>query len=152
MTLNTPHPVSAPEPSSEEYRDRNKALLLAALRTAGATRATVGYSGGGDEGFANEVTAFNADGALIDLLGTVSVFAERSRFVDGQWQTSVVQKEYPLDDALSDFAMEAVDDHHRGWENGDGAAGEVVFDCVAGSVRIEHNSYYTESDYTETEL
>lgn len=138
--------------SAQERMARNKKSLLDALKRAGAVRATVGYSGGGDEGFANEAAGFGADSTPVDLSDSLSVFIEHSHFLNGQWQSAVVQEERPLDDALSDFAMEAVEGRHGGWENGDGGAGEVVFDCASEQVRIEHNDYYTESDYTETTL
>ncbi len=148
--------ASTPQPalsmSAQERMTRNKKRLLDALKRAGADRATVGYSGGGDEGFANATTAFAVDGAPVDCSDSVSVFVQHSHFLNGQWQSAMAQEERPLDDALSDFAMEAVEDHHGGWENGDGGAGEVVFDCASEQVRIEHNDYYTESEYTETTL
>lgn len=137
--------------SNQERTSNNKTLLLDALKRAGAVRATVGYSGG-DEGFANATAGFDANGALVDCSDPVSVFVQHSHFLNGQWQSAVVQEERPLDDALSDFAMEAVEDRHSGWKNGDGGAGEVVFDCASEQVRIEHNDYYTESEYTETTL
>ena len=62
------------------------------------------------------------------------------------------QQDALLDIALSDYAMEAVYQHHRGWENNEGGYGEVIFDCEAGTVRIEHFDYFVESEYTETEL
>ncbi|WP_298434990.1 DUF6878 family protein [Ottowia sp.] len=132
--------------------EQNKALLLETLKAAGAVHATVSYSGGGDEGSAESVEARGVDGTPIDLSGSVSQFVEHSHYADGRWQSAVAEEERPLDDALLDFAMEAVDAHHGGWENNDGGAGEVIFDCTSGSVRLEHRDYYTESIYTETTL
>jgi hypothetical protein len=152
MTSNTPAPDTSRELSAKERRDRNKVLLLDALKAIGAVRATVDYSGSGDEGFADETSAVNADQVAIDLSNQVPLLVERSHFVDGQWQSATVNEYLPLKDALRDFAMEAVNELHGGWENNDGGSGKVVFDCAANAVRIEHYSYYTESDYTETAL
>ncbi len=132
--------------------EQNKALLLQALKATGAVQATVSYSGSGDEGGAENVEARGADGAPLDLGGSVSQFVEHSHYADGRWQSAVADEERPLDDALLDFAMEAVNAHHGGWENNDGGAGEVIFDCTSDSVRLEHKDYYIESVCTETTL
>ena len=150
MDPNTPttHPALSPQ----ERQDRNKALLLEVLKTTGAIRASVHYSGEGDSGFADETLGFDAADAPVDLSTKVSMFVEHSQYVNDQWQTAIVQEERSLEDALTDFAMEAITTHHGGWENNDGGAGEVIFDCVEETVHIEHNDYYTESTYTETIL
>ncbi|MCL1960606.1 MAG: hypothetical protein FWG56_02230 [Desulfovibrionaceae bacterium] len=152
MNSNTTTPETLPDLSRQERQDRNKALLLDALKSAGAIRAAVTYSGGGDEGYADGIVATAADGKPIRLSAPVSLYVVRSDFIDGQWQSAIVLKELPLEDALSNFAMEALEERHAGWEINDGGEGEVVFDCAKGVVRIEHNDYYTESEHTETTL
>src|SRR3546814_5388753 len=57
-----------------------------------------------------------------------------------------------LEDALSSFAENAVCDHHGGWENGEGAYGEIVIDVASGGVTITHNARFIDYDTTETEL
>lgn len=138
-------------PDSERMT-RNKALLLDALKVAGAILASVTYRGGGDEGTDDGVTAFDANNAAVDLSDTVSLFCERYYRDDQDWKTKIEQKDQPLDEALTDYAMEAVNQHRGGWEDGEGGYGEVVFDCETNTVRIEHNDYYIESEYTEIVL
>ncbi len=152
MNPDSPLPEAALPLSEPERLARNKTQLLDALKRAGAVRATVSYHGGGDEGCADGAGAFSGDGASVDLAGTVLVFRERYDHANGQWTTSIDQQEEPLDAALCDYAMEAVARHHGGWENNEGGYGEVVFDCEAGTVRLEHNDYIIETDYTETAL
>lgn len=152
MNPDSSTPQTALAMSNKERVARNKERLLNAVQHAGAARACVTYHGGGDEGTHDGVSAFGADNATVDLSGTVTLFREISNFEDGQWTSSVKQDDQPLDAALRDFAMEAVERHHGGWENGEGGYGEVVFDCDAGTVRIEHNDYIVKTDYTETEL
>lgn len=152
MIENTPFPESAPFMMRDERTGRNKTILLEALKAAGAARATITYSGGGDDGFVREIGAMRADGSKIALTATVSMLAETSQFVAGQWRKYSVQEELPLDQALSDFAMEAVHHRHGGWQNGESAYGEVVFECESATARIEHNAYFVESEFTETAL
>lgn len=152
MNPDSPIPQTTLFMSDNERMARNKALLLGALKGAGAVLASVTYHGGGDEGTDDGVSAFDGNNVAITLAGTVSLFCQRHYHDDGHWRTTTVQKDQPLDEALSEYAMEAVNQHHGGWETGEGGYGEVVFDCEAGMVRIEHNDYYVESEYTETVL
>lgn len=145
-------PACEPALNPTTRMQQNKALLLQALKAAGAVRATVSYCGSGDEGGAENVEAQGADGAPVDLDDSVSQFVVHSRYADGRWQSAIADEESPLNDALIDFAMEAVNAHHSGWENNDGGDGKVIFDCTCDCVRLEHNDYYIESASTETTL
>src|SRR3546814_14258363 len=62
------------------------------------------------------------------------------------------RRHFQLEDALSSFAENAVCDHHGGWENGEGAYGEIVIDVASGGVTITHNARFIDYDTTETEL
>ncbi len=152
MNHDSSTPQTASAMSDKERLARNKEILLDALTHAGAFRACVTYQGGGDEGSDEGVSVFGADNASLELSGTVSLFFECYGQEDGQWKTAIVQQEQPLDAALCDYAMEAVNQHHSGWENNEGGYGEVVFECETGTVRIGHNDYVVKSDYTETVL
>lgn len=152
MNPDLPIPETTVTMSDSERKARNKALLLDALKGAGAVLASVTYRGGGDEGTDDGVTAFDANNAAVDLSDTVSLLCERCYRDDQDWKTKIEQEDQPLANALTDYAMEAVNQHRCGWEDGEGGYGEVVFDCEAGTVRIEHNDYYVESEYTEIVL
>lgn len=147
----TPEPLQ-PTLSENERMRRNKDILLAALRATGAIRASVAYSGSCDEGYVSGIGAQDRQNAAVSLDAPVAVYDEDRRFEAGQWQTSTVLKEQPLEQALSDFAMQALWRHHQGWENNEGGSGEVVFDCESGTAWIEHTEYFAESEYTETAL
>lgn len=152
MNPDTPIPEAALPLSDHERLERNKALLFSALKRAGGIRATVSYRGGGDEGFFEDTEASAPGGACVDLSETVSVFRKRYALDNGKWATSIVEQEQPLDAALCDYATEVVEQHHGGWENGEGGYGQVVFDGKAATVRLEHYDYVVESEYTETVL
>jgi hypothetical protein len=77
---------------------------------------------------------------------------ESNQWEGGAWHSTVVLTDRPLDDALTDFAMDLVESHFGGWENNDGASGEVVFDATNGRVVIEHRAYFLDSEYSEIEL
>jgi hypothetical protein len=52
-----------------------------------------------------------------------------------------------LEDALDDFAMTSVSQHHPGWENNDGGEGCVTFDVAADTINLEHREFYTETSH-----
>ncbi len=131
---------------------RNRPILLAALKQGGVSTATVTYAGSGDSGSVEEVAVESATGTRFDTLALITVFANQSDYRDRAWHAFVVEQQVSVDQALRDFAEEAVELLHGGWENNDGASGSVVFDCENGTVRVEHTAYFTDSDYEETEL
>lgn len=131
---------------------RNRRILLATLVQAGAITATATYVGCGDSGGVEDVSVEMPAEAPFDMAALVTVFAERGVFENGEWQTTTVEQQLSIEQALRDFADEVIDVVHGGWENGDGGSGSVIFDCQAGTVRIEHTAYFTDSDYEETTL
>ncbi|MCL2591556.1 MAG: hypothetical protein FWD67_11985 [Betaproteobacteria bacterium] len=141
-----------PDMSDEERTQKNKEILLATLKAIGAKRATVSYSGSGDEGYADEVLIESQDGTAIEPATIVSLFSKDSVFVERKWQVSTSISEFPLAEALKSFAMSVLWLHHAGWENNDGGSGEVEFDPDGGEVCLHHNEYYTESNSFETVL
>ena len=111
------------------------------------------YAGSGDSGSVEEVSGRDAaTGARFDTLALITVFADQSDYQDGAWHAIVVEQQVSIDQALRDFAEEAVELLHGGWENNEGASGSVIFDCQNGTVRIQHTAYFTDSDYEETTL
>ena len=139
-----------------EHLQANKRTLIAALTVAGtATVAQIEYEGSGDSGSVQDVCITLGNGLPFDDQVTIDVLDRESCFTDGSWQHHTTVKSTTLRQALEDFAEEVLEELHDGWENNDGASGEVIF--VLGKdgteeVRVEHNDYFTESDYTETQL
>ena len=145
--------TAAPMPTTAEAAwQENKRLLLAALVASGACTANVTYVGIGDSGGIEGVSVEMPEGLIFDPSTPVTVFVDEGEYVDRTWRTRVVAREARLEDAIRDFAEESIERCHSGYENEDGGAGEVIFDCDAKTVRIEHNDYYTDSEYTETQL
>lgn len=131
---------------------RNRRILLTTLAQAGAVTATTTYVGCGDSGGVEDVSVEMPAETSFDMSALVTVFAERGVYENGRWGTTVVEQQLSIEQALRDFADEAIDLVHGGWENGDGGSGSVIFDCQADTVRIEHTAYFTDSDYEETTL
>ena len=119
---------------------RNKATLLNALALAGVTHIVVSFDGYGDSGQIEHIEARNGDdpvpmpGAMIELLETVSAQPET--------QPSTVSIEV----AAESLAWDVLEGTHSGWENDQGAYGEIVFDVAANSITLDYNQRYEASD------
>jgi hypothetical protein len=57
-----------------------------------------------------------------------------------------------LNDDIEDACYSVLNEHHPGWENNDGAAGQIVFNVLEREVAIEHNEYYIESSFSELKI
>ena len=147
-------PVSTETPLKPHVQ-LNKAALLAALRTGGAVKATVHYSGRGDEGQIQDVTFETEPGRDFDADSLVTVLDANAVFRNHKWEYDRAEVVKPIRDALLDFANDVVETHYIGWENGEGAFGEVIFELGADGVdvvRIEHNECFVDSELDETTL
>lgn len=146
-------PTEGTQPSEEERIAANRAAIFAALRDDGILRAVVSYTGSGDDGGPEGVRFEMATGLRkLDEMPEAPQYVVSSRYVESAWQTTVSLADMPLNDAITDFGMEAVEQHFGGWENGDGASGEVVFDATAATVVIGHDSYFTDSEHSEVRV
>jgi len=118
----------------------NKATLLSALALAGVTHVVVSFDGYGDSGQIEDIEARNGDdpvpmpGAMIELLEDVSAQSEAQR--------STVKIEV----AVESLAWDVLEGTHSGWENDQGAYGEIVFDVAANSITLDYNQRYEASD------
>lgn len=126
-----------------EVRPVNKAALLAALAAAGVTHVIVSFDGGGDEGQIENVEAKAADILVSIPVGDVGI-------VVPAWdQTEPELRMMPIADAVEHIAWDCLGTSCSGWENGDGAYGEITFDIAAGSIVLDFNGRYTASDYSQ---
>ena len=138
-----------------EHLEQNQRTLVAALTTGKAMVAQIEYAGSGDSGSVHNVVITPGNGAPFDDQVAIDVLVRESRYIAGQWHHTTVVQSTTLRQALEDFAEQVLDELHGGWENNDGAQGEVVFiiDKDGGAeIRVQHTSFFTESDYTETQL
>ncbi len=130
----------------------NKSAILAALRAAGATAATVTYAGDSDDGGVEDmiVEGLPDQSAAGPLLATPIV----ETMVSYPWdpltgcpsETPVVStRESRVDTALENLAWHAVGMAGRdGWENGGGGGGEFTLDVASGTTTLDHYDNYTE--------
>ena len=111
------------------------------------------YDGYGDSGQFENI--FDDDGgALTHLLESETIShepIEKWGSYDGKWESRQVT-ESPIIDFLENIAYDLLEVYHGGWEINDGAFGQVVFDVEKGSISIQHNTRFTDSEFSRLDL
>ena len=51
-----------------------------------------------------------------------------------------------ISDAVESLAYDVLEKTHCGWENGDGAYGDVIFDVAEGAITLDYNERFTASE------
>jgi hypothetical protein len=123
----------------------NKGALLSALALAGVTRVVVSFDGYGDSGqIENVEVQVGADQvamptAAIEIAEAVWDQAEPKRSTVG------------IAEAVEKPGLRRSRKDHSGWENSDGAFGDVIFDAKEETITLDYNERYTASEnYTHT--
>jgi hypothetical protein len=117
--------------------DEAKLKFAAEFAALGITHVTAEYSGSGDEGFIDDVTANKLkEGEELDT--------DRCEYFELPDE---------LEERFKDFCYEEVLDYlHGGWMDGNGANGKIVFNIAEKKLSIEHNAIVEEYDTSKSEL
>lgn len=110
----------------------NKANLFSALGDAGITCVTVTFDGYGDSGQIENIEA-KAGEEITDLPDTLVEIA-RAEFSD-----EIHRRTQPLPEAIESMCYLILEAKHGGWENNEGAYGELIFDVSADSLVLDFN-------------
>ena len=123
----------------------NKATLLNALALASVTRVVVSFDGYGDSGQIENVEA-QAGGDPVTIPGAAIEIAE-AVWDQAEHRRSTVS----IAEAVERLAYDLLEKTHCGWENSDGAYGDVIFDAEEETITLDYNERYTASEnYTHT--
>ncbi len=124
----------------EELFSLNKAVLSDALTEAGITHIVVSFDGYGDSGQIEDVET-RAGG---DSIAMPTAMIEIARFVWGQAEPE--RATISIADAIESLAYDVLERTHCGWENNDGAFGDITFDTAARTISLDYNERYTSSE------
>jgi hypothetical protein len=148
--------ASAPEPGTpdgEAWKGIADTVMTTAKRVFcpillahGITTVLIAYDGCGDDGQVHEITALGADNTPVEI---PDICCDRHQ-TDFHGKVTVDQAS--LHDALDAFAYEALGAFHDGWENGDGACGDITIDTATQVATLEHNERYTAYNSSSREL
>ena len=151
QTPTTPY-RTAPRPNgdratlADETLAACKAAILPLLAKTAIALVRIDYDGGGDEGQVHEISAFTANGKPANL---PSAKCDKHQL---NFDGSVTVDTVDLSDAITNLAESALEALYDGWENGEGAFGEVVIDVANGSVSLEHSARFLSYDTAQHTL
>jgi hypothetical protein len=153
MTDN-PGPTPAPIPALSDWEQQgaahaeheaalfelNKAVLLKALALAGVTHVVVTFDGYGDSGQIENVEVRAGD-VVVAMPPDLIALAE------AVWgQPAPQHASVKIADAIERLAYDVLKKTHCGWENNDGAHGDIIFDVAEDAVTLDYNERYTASE------
>ncbi len=123
----------------------NKASLLNALTLAGVTRVVVSFDGYGDSGQIENVEAQSGDNPVTMPPAAIEI-------AEAVWdQAEPTRSSVSIAEAVERLAYDVLEKTHCGWENNDGAYGDVIFDVAEQTITLDYNERYTASEnYTHT--
>jgi hypothetical protein len=124
----------------ETLRPSNKDRLFDGLTAVGITHVTVTFDGAGDSGQIESIGAWSGETA-VEFPATEITYAALT------WDDPEVEmRRLPLAAVVEQLAYDFLSDTHGGWENNDGAYGELCFDASARSIHLEFNERFTSSE------
>ena len=127
-----------------------KPALMQALKDAGIGLVNVHFNGSGDEGQIETIEAWDSKDAwhcdrpaipLPDVMLLLPVASNPAR--------PAVESTTTLTDALEELVYDFLGITHAGWQDGDGAYGDVVFTVETGEIKLEYSERYIETNYHE---
>ena len=121
----------------------NKASVLAALAAAHISFVLVTFDGYGDSGQIESLEAKKGD--TIVALPTMLIAWQE---IDSQNETAI-SSEIALSEAIEKLVYDCLRQTHCGWENNEGAFGEVCLEVEGGRVKRDYNQRFESSEYTQ---
>jgi hypothetical protein len=118
----------------------NKAVLLNALALAGVTQVVVTFDGYGDSGQIENVEVRAGD-------DDIAMPAAEIEIAEAVWgQSEPERSTVSLATAIESLAYDVLERTHCGWENNDGAYGDIIFDVAEHRITLDYNERYTSSE------
>lgn len=118
----------------------NKGVLLEALASAAVTHVVVTFDGYGDSGQIENVEVRTGDDAIPMPEGTIET-------AEALWGQSEPERSIvAIATAVESLAYDVLERTHCGWENSDGAYGDITFDVAAHAITLDYNERYTATE------
>ena len=139
-------------PTAAETTPRETALplMLAAVCTVAAAHGiatiTVNYDGYGDEGHIGDVLLQGEADEETLLVPEIEMPDAACSSWSIPYRGDATRVDTTLKDAVDDLALEMLTLKHGGWEDGEGAFGELVIDIAARKAALEHSIRIVETE------
>ena len=115
-----------------------KRVVIPPLQTTGIARVEIRFDGYGDSGAVEECVCYDAAGAAVPCpdMPVQPLRAQSSEAPDAADPATLAA-------ALESLAYLALERHHPGWENNDGAYGELVIEVAEASFVLDCSLRFT---------
>ena len=127
-------------------REAAPKLMLAAIcacaKLHGIATITISYHGHGDEGAIDGVTLAGPASQEGQPAPEIAMPDMPCSTWTVPYRGDAFAVETAFESALDDLGYELMAQNHAGWENGEGAFGEVIIDVEAGRATHDHNTRY----------
>ncbi len=124
-----------------------KLAVIPALRQAAIVKVEIRFDGSGDSGAVEEIVCLDATDSALACPEMVLDPIPNDRPDEADLADPVL-----LPAALESLAYLALERHHPGWENNDGAGGQLEIDVEEASFVLECNVRFTDYNQHYTEL
>ena len=128
--------------------DSNKGILLEILEREGVETATVSFNGSGDDGQVEESDL----SPKIKKIVVVGSKIRQGTMWDGGKAITRWKHDCTVEEIIQSICYEALEVTHGGWENEDGAYGEIVFHVKDGIVKMDFNERVVQTELHEHEF
>lgn len=124
----------------------NLAAICRALEKEKVGSVVVTYDGSGDSGQVEQITYYDPDDKeLEEPEGKLEILKGKSTLSDGKWVETVVPKEVSLSEAIEGIAYAFLEIHSPGWENNEGAYGDLEILVKDRKATLTHNYRFTDT-------
>ncbi len=128
---------------ADELLPANKTALFDALAAANITVVVVTFDGCGDSGQIENIDAKAGDEIVTLPPGAVEIACP-------VWGSNDIDRQsLSIHDGIEALVYSFLGQTHDGWENSDGAYGDVTFDVAARTITLDYNERRMESDYSQ---
>lgn len=130
----------------------NRDALIEQLKALKISEVKINYNGCGDSGDVMEMEVTPAE--VLPLLQTTMLQYRNVTqiYKDGEFHSEHLDEQMTLHDALSDFTIMWLYQHHAGWENNEGGEGTVVIRVADNCFELSHTEFYQESSQYDYQL
>jgi len=125
--------------------DLLKTAVILSLRAAGIATVEITFDGYGDSGSIEEINCLDSSNGVTDCPSAELTFSGEQ---DGNGPAPV--QPTSLHEALESIGYLALELHHPGWENNEGATGSLEIDASKASFVLECQLRYVDYDEHQT--
>jgi hypothetical protein len=124
-----------------KLREPAKEQLFNILHARGVRRVLVVFDGQGDSGQIEEITAFDADGAPVELPTEPLTVQTAKTNGDGSEPITL-----PVPELIEHLCYEILGEKYLGWQDGEGAFGEFALNAADRTLTLTFNQRFSDFD------